>query len=336
MKDDESMESAAAASTLVSGFLKKKKTRDYEIDREAIATMVQGRVLFQEPLARYVTMRVGGPADALIFPKDLPDLKEILAYAEHHKIPVFMLGGGSNLLIRDGGLRGFVICLREGFAEVEALGLQDGAVHLRAQAGASLPRLVRQSVQQGQAGLEGLAGVVGTVGGAVVGNSGTRHGTMGDVLVSLTAVNRAGQQKTFAKEKLHFEYRSMDLDRSWYVIEAEIKLHTADPAAVQEKLKTYLDYRQKTQPLSYPNAGSIFKNPKGEAAGELIERHGLKGVRLRGAKISELHGNWIVNLGDASAQDVLQLIELIQDKINDMEGIVLEPEIRIVGEKSPN
>lgn len=317
--------------------------------RGRISEMVTGRVLFDEPLSKYSTLRIGGPADCLIFPQSIADLKSILQFADAEKIPVFILGGGSNLLIRDGGIRGITLCLREGFQEMQPISeplvadetlapeWKELARYFKVQGGASTPRLVRAMANQGLSGLEGLAGVLGTLGGAVMGNAGTRHGEIADAIVSITAVNRHGTVKTFKRQDLKYSYRNLDLDKSWVLVEAEIRVLQKTKEEVMEKVKTILDYRQKTQPLNLPNCGSVFKNPpktkSSESAGELIDRAGLKGVRLRGAQVSELHGNWIVNLGDATAHDVIELITLIKDKVNEKTGIELETEIKIVGER---
>lgn len=317
--------------------------------RSRLTQMVRGRVMFDEPLSKYSTLRIGGPADCMVFPQTIDDLKSILQFAEAEKIPVFILGGGSNLLIRDGGIRGFTICLREGFQDVQPISepivaddtltaeMKDQARYFRVQSGASTPRLVRAMANQGLSGLEGLSGVLGTLGGAIMGNAGTRHGEIAAAVVSITAINRHGTVKTFKRQDLKFTYRNLDLDKSWIMVEAEIRLLQKTKEEVMEKVKSILDYRHKTQPLNLPNCGSVFKNPpktkSSETAGELVDRLGLKGVRLRGAQVSELHGNWIVNLGDATAHDVLELITLIKDQVNEKTGIELETEIKIVGER---
>jgi UDP-N-acetylmuramate dehydrogenase len=207
-------------------------------------------------------------------------------------------------------------------------------VFYRLQAGASLPRFVRNVGSLGYSGLEGLVGVVGSIGGALRMNAGTRHGEMGARVLSIDAINRAGQKRTFLRKKLRFDYRHLDLDKNWILLEAVVYLEKRPAQEVKAKIKEILDYRQKTQPLNLPNAGSIFKNPKEIAAGKVIEKLGLKGTRLRGAKVSELHGNWVVNLGNATAQDILQLIALIKDRVQEKEDLLLETEIQIFGERS--
>ena len=332
-----------SAKDLLAQFAGRRKTSNYDLHPEKIKKIVQGRILFQESLAKYTTLKVGGPAEALVFPTDREDFCRILAYAESEKIPVFMLGGGSNVLVREGGIRGITICLREGLTKVEEIPRPDFApedtkdhhLFFQVEAGVSLPRLMRQMSWKGFSGLEGLAGVLGLVGGALAGNAGTRHGQMGDLVVSINTINRAGQRKTFLKDQLAFEYRALKLDRQWIFLDCILRLSKDDPEMTRTKVKKYLDYRQKTQPLNFPNCGSIFKNPFGQkspSAGELIDRQGLKGVRLRGAKFSEIHANWIINLGNANANDVFQLIQMAKDQIKEAEDIVLEPEIKIVGE----
>ena len=306
----------------------RKKQKKVKVDRKKLEKIVQGRVLFQEPLARYTTMRVGGPADALVFPANLSDLLNILQFADQNHLPVFILGGGANLLVRDGGIRGLTVCLRETFKETYEVkpedledwhleGFSENHKYFRVGSGFSIPRLVRAMTNQGLSGLEGLAGVVGSIGGALAMNAGTKNGEIGDRVFAIRSINKHGQIKVFKKKDLKFSYRHLDLDRSWYHMEVILELEQQDPQSVNQRMKEYLDYRQETQPLNWPNSGSIFKNPKGESAGELLERHGLKGVRVRGAKFSELHANWIVNLGDATAQDIFRLIDLAKDKIKE-------------------
>ena len=334
------------------GHKKRNQGNSFFLDKKTrtrITQMVSGRVLFDEPLSKYSTLRIGGPADCMVFVQTIEDLKAVLQFADAEKVPVFILGGGSNLLIRDGGIRGFTLCLREGFQEVQPISepivaddtlapeQKDQARYFRVQSGASTPRLVRAMANQGLGGLEGLSGVLGTVGGAVMGNAGTRHGEIAEAIVSMTAINRHGTVKTFKRQDLKFSYRNLDMDKSWIMVEAEIRLLQKTKEEIMEKVKSILDYRHKTQPLNLPNCGSVFKNPpktkSSESAGELIERSGLKGVRLRGAQVSELHGNWIVNLGDATAHDVIELITLIKDKVNEKTGIELETEIKMIGDR---
>jgi len=335
----------------IAHLLQKKKRREFKIDGDRLTRLIEGRVLLNEPLARYTTFKVGGPADALIFPAHGEDFRQVLQYAHAEQIPVFVLGNGSNVLVRQGGIRGIVVCLRECLNECEVLPansaheflpeklwkelqneLQEDDILVRVEAGFSVPKLLRQFANEGISGLEGLAGVVGSMGGALAMNAGTRHGVIGDTVLAIKAINRAGEDRVFTRKQLKFHYRHLDLDGAWYFLETVLRLKKVEADEVRSRMKEYLDYRQKTQPLNLPNAGSIFKNPPGEAAGKLIERNGLKGVRIRGAKVSELHGNWIVNLGDASSQDILQLIHLIKDKIKETEGIQLETEVKIIGE----
>ena len=292
-------------------------------------------VLFGEPLSRYTSIRVGGPADALAYPKTIEELLAIAQWARKNNLPLFVLGAGSNILVRDKGLRGVVVNLSQGFGRVEVEKEEGDVVILYAEAGVGLPRLVDFSAEEGFSGLEGLTGIPGNVGGALVMNAGTPNGEIADAVVSVTFLDPKGAIRTWAKEEIRYAYRESHFPRGSILISARLKTSRLASEKIRGKIQQYRASRLETQPLNVPNLGSVFKNPdkKGMHAGRLIEEAGLKNIRVGKARISPKHGNWIVNEGGATARDVLALMGLMKDKVKEKFGITLESEVKIVGEE---
>src|SRR5574341_450886 len=277
-------------------------------------------------MARHTSFQIGGPADLLVVPEDLDDLKTALAFARSGHLPVLVLGSGSNTLVRDGGIRGMVI-LPSRFQELA----RDGA-EVTAGAGVRVSRLLAFCSRQGLSGLEILSGVPGTVGGAVWGNAGAWGGSTADRLVRAHLVTREGGELTLARGAIPFRYRVSGFPEGSVIVRATFALVPGDPGAIRQQISRWLVRRNATQPVEFPSAGSIFKNPPGDYAGRLVEAAGVKGMRIGGAMISEKHGNFFVNLGDARAADVLALIALAQERVRATTGVELELEIRVVGE----
>ena len=292
--------------------------------REAVA-QVRGEIRLDEPMSRHTSMRVGGPADAMVYPVDLDELRALWRAAVALEAPITIFGGGANTIVRDGGIPGIVVRLTR-WNHVEPR-LPDG---IRAQAGAALEKVVKTAAKLGLSGLEWAAGIPGTVGGAVVMNAGTREGEMKDVLATVEMLAPSGDVIRVSREQIAFSYRSSRLPEGW-VLAAELRLMPASPESIDAKIKQFVDKRRETQPLSQSNSGSIFKNPEGDFAGRLIERAGLKGAVRGGARISEKHANFIVNAGNARAADVIGLIGLAQREVEARFGVRLEPEVRMIG-----
>lgn len=287
---------------------------------------VRGRVLCHEPMARHTSFKIGGPADLLVIPEDVADVKAALAFARSHEIAVHVVGSGSNTLVRDGGIRGMVI-LPSGLQDLERRG---NAVW--AGAGVRVSRLLAFCSKQGLCGLEILSGVPGTVGGAVWGNAGAWGGSAADHLTWVQVVTDRGEEITLPREVIPFGYRSSGLPRGSVIIRAAFALVPDEPTAIRRRISRWLVQRNATQPVEFRSAGSIFKNPPGDYAGRLVEAAGLKGTRIGDAMISEKHGNFFVNLRQARAADVLALVALAQERVRATAGIELELEIRVVGE----
>lgn len=284
-----------------------------------------GEVRLNEPIAPYTSMKIGGPADAMVFPKSVSDLVDLMARLTRYALPYFVLGGGSNLLVRDGGIGGVVIHPKL----LNRIGTES-ATALTAEAGVSYPKLSLFAAEKGLSGLEFAVGIPGTVGGAVVMNAGIPGEETASVLSGITLVDEAGKVQRLRKEQVAFGYRSAALPKG-VVVSASFSLSPAPAAEIDEKIKRLLQRRRETQPLSFPNVGSVFKNPAGDFAGRLVEAAGLKGRRSGAAQISERHGNFIINRGEATAKEVLALIGEIRQKVQAEFGILLEPEVKVVG-----
>ncbi|HRY29084.1 MAG TPA: UDP-N-acetylmuramate dehydrogenase [Elusimicrobiota bacterium] len=281
-----------------------------------------------EPLARHSTFAIGGPADFYVEPKTLPELKKIVAWSNRHGLPLFPIGQGSNLLIGDKGVRGVVVRLRGEFEEISF----DGE-RVSAGAGAPLPSLAKACAQNGLAGAEPLAGIPGTVGGALMTNAGTPEGDIGSLVDEVEILENSGKPAVLAKKDIVFSYRRSDLPGR-LVLRARLKLRRGDKNDIMAAIQNQLNRRAKTQPLGSYNVGSIFKNPPGDFAARLVDAAGLKGLRVGGAAVSDKHANFIVNAGQATAEDVHRLIEKIRRTVQEKFGVLLETEIWFAGERS--
>ena len=308
---------------------------------EEMASGLEGRlaglaceVRFGERLAPYTTFQVGGPADALALPKDEAELVELIARCWAEGLPMSVLGGGANTLVRDGGIRGAVICLVNGFRE---LGLVEGdALLVEAGAWVKIPALVRFAAERGLEGVECLAGVPGTVGGALAMNAGTAERYAGEAVESVRWARLAGGGvETLPASRITFVYRGARLPEPGVVTSVRFRLRKGDAEALRAYLKEHAAMRRERQPWGVPCAGSVFRNPPGERAGRLIDAAGLKGRRVGGAEVSRVHANFLVNCGGATAADVLELIGVVRARVREAHGLDLELELKIAGEDLP-
>jgi UDP-N-acetylmuramate dehydrogenase len=289
--------------------------------------IIQGRLMLDESLARYTSWRVGGKADRLYIPSDLADLQVFLRGLDQNQ-PVYFVGLGSNLLVRDGGVRGSVVIMHNVLTE---LSMRDGLVY--AEAGVTCAKLARFTARQHRHGAEFMAGIPGTVGGALAMNAGCHGGETWDVVKQVETIDRHGALHLREKAEFIATYRhvQMPAEGEWFVA-AWFDLAEGEANAAEQKIKSLLAKRLATQPLNQPNAGSTFRNPPGDFAARLIEACGLKGHKIGGAQVSEKHANFIVNLGDATAADIEQLIELMRSTVKKEYGIELQQEVRVIGE----
>ena len=285
-------------------------------------------IRFHYPMRRLTTYRVGGPVEALWEARDLKKLKSVIRFLYAEKIPFGALGRGSNLLVKDKGIDGVMILLGGSLAVIK-----DNADKsmIWAGGGVHLSDLMDWCRKHGQTGLEFLAGIPGTVGGAVVMNAGAFGKEVNERIKALQFLSPAGTAIEENRSELKFSYRRLHMEEGQVVINACFCLNKATPEAVSKKMRSFLKTRKQTQPLEYPSAGSVFKNPSGDYAGRLIEKAGLKGKTIGGAMVSEKHANYIVNKGNATATDILSLMDLVRLEVKRISGITLKPEIRILG-----
>jgi UDP-N-acetylmuramate dehydrogenase len=308
-------------------------------DLPVLLRHIPGRKRFQCPLAKYTSFRIGGPADAFLQVENMSALKQVQTIAQEHAIPLFVLGGGSNLLIRDGGIRGIVVSLRGTFRAYQVVRCQtptaasSGAL-VHAGVGFPLSRLAVELARQHWSGLEFAYGIPGSLGGAMVMNAGTYLGELRQVMTTARMLLPDGQEQELPVTALGLRYRASSYPAGAILLDATLQVQAGERTTIEATMRASYARRQQTQPLWLPNAGSIFKNPSGMAAGRLIDALGLKGTRIGAAEISPLHANFIVNTGRATAAEVEALIALIQERVQQAYGMTLALEVRVVGEEN--
>lgn len=285
------------------------------------------RVKLDQPMDRYTTFRIGGPADVMFFPETPQEILVAQALATESGVPVTVIGCGSNLLVSDAGIRGLVIALGKPFSRIE---VRENAIF--AQAGARLSAVANAALAHGLTGLEFASGIPGSVGGGAYMNAGAYGGQLSDVLTEVELL-RDGMAVRVPASEMDFGYRhSAAMESGALITGATFALQPGDPEEIRARMDDLNGRRRDKQPLEYPSAGSTFKRPEGYFAGALIEQAGLKGCRIGGAMVSEKHAGFIVNAGNATAQDVFELIMRVQHTVLDRSGVWLEPEVRLIGE----
>jgi UDP-N-acetylmuramate dehydrogenase len=300
---------------------------------------------FDEPMRRHTSFRIGGDADLLIFPDGTEDLKRILYLCKRNRISLFVIGFGTNLLVKDGGIRGVVVSLRKGFKEIRFAAppfSKGGMGGITAGAGAGLKSLINFAIKNELSGMEFAAGIPGSVGGALVMNAGTGDGEMKDVVQTVNILTADGRVETLKKEDIKFSYRNSEFPSGSIILQTELILKNGKGGDIRKAVELLVKSRKSKQPLSLRSAGSVFKNPSpppffkggedGISAGRLIESTGLKGFNIGDAVVSEKHANFIINRGNAAAKDVLKLVEVVKERVFEKAGVSLEEEIKIVGE----
>ena len=287
----------------------------------------EDQILLNEPMSRHTTFRVGGSADVMFMPESGEQVARALAAARDAGAAAYVIGNGSNLIVRDGGVRGLVIALGEGMSAVS----REGNV-VTARAGASLARVAAFAQAEGLSGLEFASGIPGTLGGGCAMNAGAYGGQLSDVLIDAEVLLN-GELRTLTRDDMDMGYRTtMPLREGGVVLSARFGLKPDDPEAIAARMRELNARRRDKQPLNYPSAGSTFKRPEGYFAGALIEGAGLKGRSVGGARVSEKHAGFIVNTGGATASDILALIQIVQDEVKARYGVALETEVRVIGE----
>jgi UDP-N-acetylmuramate dehydrogenase len=288
---------------------------------------LKDNVTREKALARETTMRVGGPAAIFAVADTLEQLKIVVHTVNEWGLDLFVIGKGSNLLVSDDGYNGILLRLGKDFMRRKT----DGAV-VRAGAATSLPFLVQEVAKQSLDGLSFGVGIPGSLGGAVKMNAGAHDDCIGGIVKNILVFTKDGELKQLKNDEIAFNYRSSNIGKEEIIVEATLELRYGNYDTIKSRMEDYFGKRKKSQPLQFPNAGSIFKNPGLLSAGQLIDRAGCKGATIGDAQVSDKHANFIVNKGNASATDVFELVRLVQKRVFDSSGIILEPEIEFLGE----
>lgn len=288
----------------------------------------KGNIMVDEPMKKHISFRVGGPADILVKPNTEEQIRDIIKLLKEENVPYIVIGNGSNLLVKDGGIRGVVIEISNNFNEFE---IEGTAVKIKS--GAMLSVVGKAVMREELKGFEFAAGIPGTLGGALAMNAGAYGGEMKDIVKSVRLMDTDGNIFEFTNEQMEFEYRKSILTRTDYIaLSAVIELEKGNYEEIKETMKDFTQRRVTKQPLSLPSAGSTFKRPAGHFAGKLIEDCGLKGLTLGGAQVSEKHSGFVVNIGNAKAKDLLDLMYVVKSTVNAKFNVLLEEEVKILGE----
>ena len=284
-------------------------------------------IIFDEPLKSHVTMRVGGPADGFLSVAE-PEIAEAVEFCKENNVPYFVMGNGSNTIVRDGGYRGLILCIGRKMNSITHLG--DNTI--KVQSGAKLSAVAECAASEGIGGFEFLAGIPGNIGGALVMNAGAYGGEIKDLVVNVTYI-KDSVVHTAKGEDLGFGYRkSFFMDNpDAIIIGAVLKGYSADEKDIRNQMTEFLNKRSASQPLEYPSSGSFFKRPEGYFAGKLIQDCGLKGYKKGGAAISEKHAGFVINLGDATCSDIQALMDHVKSCVQEQFGVTMEPEVRFIG-----
>ena len=286
----------------------------------------KGTVLEQEPMSRHTSFKIGGPADIFVQPASAEEMAQALRLAREEQVPFFVMGNGSNLLVSDEGFRGMIL---------HTGGLKEISVErdvIYAEAGATLRRVAKEAWEHGLTGLEFAAGIPGSLGGAVCMNAGAYGGEMKDVLLDVRVMTREGEIVLLSAKDLDLSYRHSVLqEKEYIVLSARLHLTRGDKEQIKDRMDELAQARKEKQPLEYPSSGSTFKRPEGYFAGKLIQDAGLKGYTVGGAQVSEKHSGFVINRGNATAEEVLFLIRQVQKRIKQQFGVAMDTEVRMLG-----
>lgn len=287
------------------------------------------KILYNEPMSKHTSFKIGGPAECFIIIDNIDDLKEILSFVKKNKIPLTVVGNGSNLLVLDNGIKGITVCIK-----LEGIDLKEKneSYVLKVASGEKIGKVARMMCSKEISALEELLGIPGTIGGAIKMNAGAHGKEMKDIVTKVTCMDYDGNIKEFSNEEMKFEYRkSLLKEEKYIVLEVELKLQKGKKEEIQEKIEKYSRYRKEKQPMEYPSAGSTFKRGEDFITAKLIDDAGLKGYSIGGAEVSTKHSGFIINKENATAKDVLNLVEYVKDEVFKKFGKVIELEIEVVG-----
>lgn len=290
----------------------------------------KGEIKFDEPLSAHTSLRIGGPVEIMVFPEDPLSLKNVLTAAYREDIPLFAVGGGTNLLAGDGKIEGIAVSLKA-FDQIEYTREKgEDAVVLYAGAGVPLARLVSFAGKNGYSGIEAITGIPGYLGGAVYMNAGSFGTEISDVIVSVAVMNMQGEITILNRDEIGFSYRSSGLPADSLILSANIILKKDSPDDVKSRTREFLDRKRSTQPLGELSAGCVFKNPEGDSAGRLIDAAGCKGMKIGDIEVSPVHANYFINKGNGAYRDFMELMDKVKKRVKETSGIEMEPEIKII------
>jgi len=301
--------------------------KQQQIKQALMAWLDETDILINEPIAHYTYTKLGGNADVFVFPRTIEAVKAVVTYCNQAVLPFTLLGNGSNVIVRDGGIRGVVMSLKH-LNEINHTG-----VLVTAEAGARIIDASFYAYDQSLSGLEFACGIPGTVGGALFMNAGAYGGEVKDCLLDAVVVTADAEVKTISAEDLALGYRMSNInDNNYIVLAARFQLEAANPIDIKAKMDDLTQRRESKQPLEYPSCGSVFKRPPGHFAGQLIQESGLQGKGIGGAEVSTKHAGFIINKNNATAEDYLNVIKMVQREVKEKFGVELEREVRIIGE----
>lgn len=292
-------------------------------------TISPDRILRNVSMKDYTSIRIGGRAEVMVFPKDIQELQELLIFLKEKGLPYFVLGNGTNLLVRDEGIKGVVINLTKGFLDIEPMGRKGKTHFISFGAGLILSQLISFSIEKSLEGLEFLQCIPGTLGGAIAMNAGAFGSEIADLVEDITVFSNGMADICHKRDSLNFQYRNLSLPEGSIIHKATLQLKEGNKGSIINKIAEISYSRRLSQPLDLPSAGCVFKNPQGYHAGKLIEELGLKGKKIGDVQFSEIHGNFLVNLGRATFKDCQDLIQYAQNKVLEHKGISLELEVKI-------
>lgn len=316
---------------------------DKEVKEMLGESLFKGEMRFNEPMSAYTSLKIGGPVEIMVFPEDPVSLKNVLIAVRREKIPVFVFGSGTNLLVRDRGLDGVAVSLKafkniksiqnikEALPYVSTTTDSEASTALFVEAGVLLNELINFTKKNGYSGIEELAGIPGTFGGAICMNAGSFGTEIKDVVVSVTVMNMDGEIMILEKEGLKFSHRNSNIPEDTIILSANIVLKKNSPENVSERVREVLKKKKYTQPIGELSAGCVFKNPEGDYAGRLIDAAGCKGIKIGDLEVSTVHANYFINRGGATCKDFIELMETVKVRVKEFSGITLEPEIKIIG-----
>ena len=285
-----------------------------------------------EPMKEHTSLKIGGPAEIFVRVSSVEELKEILKLCKTNKIPLTIVGNGSNILVLDKGIKGIVI--KTNLKEIKIKNKENENIEITVDDGVQLGFLAQKLLKEEITGFEELSGIPGTIGGAIVMNAGAHGKEMKDIVTEITAIDYSGNIHIFTNEQAKFEYRNSIFSTGEYIIlQVKLLLKKGNKEEIKLKMNEYAQYRKEKQPIEYPSAGSTFKRGKDFVTAKLIDDAGLKGYSIGGAKVSEKHAGFIINTGNATAKDIIELVKYVQDKVYEKFGKKIELEIKILGEK---